>query len=112
MARRKKAPRHLPGCDCRPCVAKRAAARVHKATKIPHTCHARRCDTVVPRAMLMCRRHWAMVPATLKHQVLVHYQTGQELGAVRPSVAYLKAAGDAIESVERSRQVPLFEGAP
>ena len=109
-----KAPPHMPGCDCRPCTAKRKIARARKkvAGLVKHTCHARRCDKVVPRAMLMCRKHWAMVPAPLKQQVLAHYQTGQELGQVRPSVAYLKAAGDAIESVERSRQVPLFEGVP
>lgn len=101
----------MPGCDCRPCKLKRAKARARKLVQstMRHTCHARRCDRVVPRSMLMCRKHWAMVPASLKQQVLVHYQTGQELGQVRPSVAYLKAAGDAIESVERSRQVPLFE---
>jgi hypothetical protein len=52
--------------------------------------------------MLMCRRHWRMVPRALRAAVWATYQSGQERldgTAPIPSVAYLAAATAAIAAV-------------
>lgn len=79
-----------------------------------HTCHAEGCPLHVPPAMLMCRRHWSMVPRPLQRQVWATYQDGQEAlaeGGPRPSSAYLDAARAAVEAVatkEGRREARLF----
>lgn len=64
-----------------------------------HKCHAVDCDAETPRWKLMCGKHWAMVPQSLRKQVLDHYERGQCDGRVRPSVLYLRAARAAISYV-------------
>lgn len=66
-----------------------------------HTCHAEACDVKVPPKMLMCRRHWRMVPYGLQLAVWAEYQPGQEKldGTAFPTEDYLGAAHDAIEAV-------------
>ena len=63
-----------------------------------HHCHAKGCTKHVPPEMLMCHRHWPMVPAELKRPVWRHYRVGQ-CDDKRPSSAWLSAARDAICSV-------------
>lgn len=63
-----------------------------------HHCHAIACAAAVPPRMLMCRRHWAMVPAELQRAVWAHYRAGQE-DDKRPSHAWHLAATDAIAAV-------------
>lgn len=46
-----------------------------------HRCHAKGCDKVVPHEMLMCRRHWFMVPKPVRDQVWDSYLTH---GALSP----------------------------
>lgn len=63
-----------------------------------HTCHAIGCPVEVPPRMLMCRRHWRMVPPELQARVWATYRKGQEVDK-RPSAAYLRAGADAIAAV-------------
>ena len=63
-----------------------------------HTCHAEGCEAVVPPKMLMCLRHWRMVPVGLQRSVWRFYVPGQEIRK-DPTVEYLRAAGEAITAV-------------
>lgn len=65
-----------------------------------HHCHARGCDTKVPPAMHMCRKHWRMVPRGQQRALLAHYRAGQE-DDMQPSPAYLRAAADCVKAVAR-----------
>ena len=83
-----------------------------------HACHVPGCGIPIPPKLLMCRRHWAMVPKGLQLAVWEHYRPGQELDK-RPAHAYLRAAREAIHAVlgketaavlaaSRERPMPLF----
>lgn len=63
-----------------------------------HKCHAEGCLVSVPPKLLMCARHWRMVPQGLKLAVWRHYRPGQEIDK-NPTEEYLAAARAAIESV-------------
>lgn len=63
-----------------------------------HVCHARGCKTPVPPKLLMCRKHWRMVPRKLQAAVWAHYRPGQEVDK-RPTTDYLDAADAAIRAV-------------
>ncbi|MEM7019161.1 MAG: hypothetical protein AAF512_17690 [Pseudomonadota bacterium] len=63
-----------------------------------HLCHAEGCQEAVPPKLLMCRRHWRMVPAELQQAVWQHYRKGQERDK-RPTRDYLSAAQAAIRAV-------------
>jgi ribonuclease HI len=55
--------------------------------------------------MLMCAKHWGLVPAELRSDVWREYRTGQEVDK-RPSRAWLDAADaaiDAVAAIERAR---------
>lgn len=47
---------------------------------MPHTCHASKCETRVPRRMFMCRKHWFMLPKEMQDEVWATYTPGQEEG--------------------------------
>lgn len=63
-----------------------------------HTCHARDCETAVPPEMLMCRKHWAMVPLETQRAVYRSYRKGQCVDK-NPSRDWLRAAREAINAV-------------
>lgn len=63
-----------------------------------HTCHAEGCDVRVPPKLLMCRKHWAMVPRRLQAMVWDVYVPGQEQ-RMDPTAEYLDVAREAIEAV-------------
>ncbi len=63
-----------------------------------HHCHARGCSTPVPPEMLMCRRHWRMVPRNLQQRVWDTYRPGQ-CDDKNPSPAWHEAADAAINFV-------------
>jgi hypothetical protein len=65
-----------------------------------HRCHAKDCRAVVPPRIFMCRRHWFMVPKTLRDAVWAAYRQGQEIDK-DPSPAYRDAAHEAIWYVAR-----------
>jgi hypothetical protein len=50
--------------------------------------------------MLMCRKHWAMVPRKLQRQVWATYRAGQ-CDDWDPSNEYCQAAKDAVAAVAR-----------
>lgn len=63
-----------------------------------HRCHAEDCNVEVAPSLLMCPRHWRMVPADLQGAVWRTYRKGQEIDK-RPSAEYLAAATAAIRAV-------------
>ena len=63
-----------------------------------HLYHACGCELTVPPRMLMCRKHWRMVPRDLQRSVWRHYVPGQERRK-DPAQEYLEAAQAAIVAV-------------
>ncbi len=63
-----------------------------------HTCHAHACEVPVPPRMLMCLRHWRMVPKKLQSAVWATYREGQEIDK-DPSDAYMLAQRAAVWAV-------------
>lgn len=63
-----------------------------------HRCHARGCTTPVPPEMLMCKKHWYMVPLPIRRRVWNAYRPGQ-CDDKRPSQRWHEAATDAIRAV-------------
>lgn len=76
-----------------------------------HLCHARGCSEPVPPKLLMCAKHWRMVPANLQAAVWRTYRAGQEIDK-RPSHDYLDAARAAIAAVEEKERPALQLTAP
>jgi len=64
-----------------------------------HHCHAERCTIRTKPEMLMCRRHWFMVPKALQRAVWNAYRPGQCNLKPPPSDAWMKAANQAIRAV-------------
>lgn len=64
-----------------------------------HTCHIPHCNVSTPPKLLMCGKHWRMVPRNLQRRVYAHYQSGQERGEHRPTEAWHQAADEAIRAV-------------
>jgi hypothetical protein len=60
-----------------------------------HTCHARACNVAVRPELLMCGRHWAMVPHVVQHGVWRHYRAGQ-CDDRKPSREWFTAASAAV----------------
>ena len=63
-----------------------------------HHCHARGCEVPVRPELLMCRRHWAMVPRELQRRVWATCRPGQ-CDDKRPSKEWMVAANAAIDAV-------------
>lgn len=63
-----------------------------------HLCHASGCPMAVPPRMLMCLKHWRMVPKRLRDAVWEHYVPGQERRGM-PTSEYLEAARAAVQYV-------------
>ncbi len=72
-----------------------------------HVCHALKCNVPVPPAMLMCRKHWFMVPKSLRDEVWRTYRKGQEI-MKDPTGEYLMAMNAAINAVADKEGVPRF----
>ena len=66
-----------------------------------HHCHARGCKTHVPPEMLMCKRHWKMIPRSIQLRVWATYRPGQ-CDDMNPSEAWHQAADDAITAVQEA----------
>lgn len=67
-----------------------------------HHCHARDCETPVPPKLLMCRKHWFMVPRELQNAVWRYYVPGQEIRK-DPTPEYMEAQKAAVEAVARKK---------
>lgn len=65
-----------------------------------HHCHATGCTRDVPPKLLMCYRHWCMVPRPLQNEIWRTYVVGQEITKT-PTAEYVIAQKNAIEAVEK-----------
>jgi len=77
--------------------------------KNKHTCHAIDCSVETKPQLLMCTKHWSMVPKDIQNDIYSNYKSGQcdilKLGSqkkVRPSIEWLKAARKAITHVRHA----------
>lgn len=77
---------------------------------LPHTCHARDCGKPVKPELLMCARHWRLVPKVIQRAVWAAYRPGQ-CDDKRPSREWHRAADAAIGYVARAegRKLKLIE---
>jgi hypothetical protein len=76
-----------------------------------HLCHAVDCSERISPKLLMCPRHWYMVPPALRKRVWQTYRPGQEFDKC-PSKAYLEVAKQAINFVaEKEGKPPLKDTA-
>jgi hypothetical protein len=77
-----------------------------------HHCHATACKKSVPPEMLMCKRHWFMIPKPLRDRVWATYRPGQ-CDDWKPSAAYCEAAKAAVIAVAQQEglapDVQLYE---
>lgn len=71
-----------------------------------HTCHARGCSAPVKPELLMCFKHWRMVPRAIQRAVWAAYRPGQ-CDDKRPSKEWHAAANAAIGAVARQEGQPL-----
>ena len=78
---------------------------------LKHTCHAQGCEKEIPPRLLMCLRHWRMVPLMLQAEVWRWYRPGQEIDK-SPSDRYLVAMKNAINAVARLEGQPLLPEIP
>jgi hypothetical protein len=69
-----------------------------------HHCHAAGCEAHVPPRMLMCRRHWSMVPRAKQSRIWATYRAGQ-CDDWMISHAYAEAARDAVRTVAEKEGV-------
>lgn len=63
-----------------------------------HACHAAGCDVEVAPKLLMCLRHWRMLPKKMQITIWNEYRPGQEIDK-RPSLTYLLAQSGAVAMV-------------
>ncbi len=56
-----------------------------------HHCHWIGCKVQVPPKMYACRRHWYMLPESIRNEIWRYYRPGQEV-TKDPSRAYIEAA--------------------
>lgn len=64
----------------------------------PHHCHAAHCNTEVKPELLMCPKHWRMVPKRIQRLVWKYYRPGQ-CDDKSPSIEWLEAARQAVIAV-------------
>lgn len=68
-----------------------------------HLCHAIGCTRPVQPRLLMCPRHWRMVPMEIQQRVYQYYRPGQ-CDDKRPNREWRDAAWDAIKAVRNQEQ--------
>lgn len=67
-------------------------------SKVVHRCHATGCNVQISPFLLMCLKHWNMVPQVMKKRVWLYYRKGQEIDK-QPSPEYMRAQQAAIQAV-------------
>lgn len=73
-----------------------------KGNPAGHICHAKECGVRVAPSMLMCAKHWRLVPFAEQRAIWRHFRPGQEKDKT-PSKDYmlaLRAAVDAVDKLE------------
>lgn len=73
-----------------------------------HTCHARDCTTEIPPSLFMCKKHWFMLPASMRTLLWKEYEKGQEISK-KPSTGYLLRAEECRYWVYQHEQELLRE---
>lgn len=63
-----------------------------------HTCHARGCQVEVKPELLMCLKHWKLVPKAIQKRIWAYYRVGQ-CDDKNPSEEWIEAANEAIRVV-------------
>lgn len=63
-----------------------------------HKCHARNCPTNIKSTLLMCAKHWKMVPKEIQDEIYNTYRKGQ-CTTKTPSREWHSAANKAIKYV-------------
>lgn len=76
-----------------------------------HTCHAYQCNVAVKPEMMMCFRHWKMVPTLIQKKIWATYRRGQ-CDDKQISIDYGKAAKAAIRAVAQKEGLTVPEDAP
>lgn len=71
-----------------------------------HHCHARGCSVAVKPELLMCYRHWMLVPKKIQRAVWASYRPGQ-CDDKHPSESWHEAADAAIGYVAKLERRPL-----
>lgn len=66
-----------------------------------HHCHVNKCQTRTEPRLLMCARHWAMVPIEMRADVNKAFNPEQCSKRVRPSMEWLTAARAALNYVAK-----------
>lgn len=66
-----------------------------------HVCHAFGCRTPVEPRLLMCAKHWKLVPYGLRAEIRATYRIGQETDK-KPSAEYLTAMRHSIRAVAKA----------
>lgn len=77
---------------------KRTPEDVSAVTQGTHFCNALHCQYKINHELLMCGKHWRMVPKRIQLAIWNAYRPGQYADQ-NPSKAWLQAAGDAIRYV-------------
>lgn len=67
-----------------------------------HHCHWPGCDQQVPPAMWGCKRHWFMLPKSLRDRIWDTYEPGQEK-TMNPSDEYLEVAREVQDWINSNR---------
>ena len=65
-----------------------------------HVCHAIGCNVQVRPQLLMCLKHWRLIPRDLQRAVWAAYVPGQEIRK-DPTDEYLDVQRAAVEAVAR-----------
>lgn len=82
------------------------------ASSSKRECMAKDCTRKVPNYLLMCPRHWKLVPKHIQTIVWRFYQPGQEDGKATPSRPYWEAVKMAVKAVAKAEgkdtEAPLF----
>jgi hypothetical protein len=71
-------------------------------------CYAVACQQIIPRHLLMCASHWAMVPQDLRAEVYATFRAMEAGDAVRPYVLVTTRAQLAVAQAE-GQQPALLE---
>jgi len=67
-------------------------------------CFAEGCEARIPRRLLMCAKHWKLVPQRLQIEVYETLDAWQHLGSPAPYQAAIEAARVAVAELEAQRQ--------
>lgn len=85
------------------CVLDEGHEGKHRPKPLHHRCHATGCEALVDPRLLMCGRHWRLVPRVLQRRIWATYVAGQEIRK-DPTDAYLEAMRAAIEAVAETER--------